>query len=113
GDQSSRIYHYACTDDGVLAGPEDSARNQLQDKTVASENDGMSRIVAARTAGNVVKGSRHVIDDFPFALVTPLRAHYNDRFHSRSTSLSFTGIWAALCLARTRPRLSCGRSGEI
>src|SRR5580704_13605159 len=113
GYQSSRIYHDSRTDDGVLAGPKDSARNQLQDKTVAIENDGMSRIVAARTAGNVIKRSRHVIDDLPLALVTPLRAHYDDRFHSRSSSLSLAGIWAALCLARTDRALSCGSFGEI
>jgi hypothetical protein len=92
GYQSSRIDYDAGADDGVLAGAQDSTGNQLQDKTVAIVNDGMSRIVAAGTTGNIVEGSRHVIDDFSFALISPLRAHYNDRFHFRSTSLSLTGI---------------------
>ena len=82
GHQGRRIDHHARTNDRLLAGTQDSARDQLQDEAIAIVDDGVACIVAAGAARNVVKGSRHVIDDFAFAFIAPLRAHHDDRFHS-------------------------------
>src|SRR2546428_4712902 len=82
GDHGRRIDHHARANDGVFAGTKDSAGDQLQDKAIAIVDDGVARVVAAGAARNVVKGSRHVVDDFAFAFIAPLRADHYDRFHS-------------------------------
>ncbi len=88
GHQSRGIDHHARPNDRMLAGAQDAAGNQLQDKTAAVENDGVAGIVAAGAARDVIEGSRHVIDDFALAFISPLRAHHYDRFHPRCRSLS-------------------------
>ena len=88
GHQRRGIDHHARADHRVLAGTQDAARNQLQDKAAAVENDGVAGVVAAGAARDVVEGGRHVVDDLAFAFVAPLRAHHYDGFHPRCRSLS-------------------------
>ena len=92
-DQGGGIDHHTRADDGVLAGPQDAAGDQLQDEAVAIVDDGMTGVVAAGATRNVVKRSRHVIDDFAFAFIAPLSAHDYDGFHSRQ--IPFRAVAAA------------------
>src|ERR1700740_3043864 len=96
--QRRGVDDHARADHGVLSRTQDAAGNQLQDKAITIENDGMARVVAAGATRDVVKGSRHVIDDFAFAFIAPLRAHHDNRFHSRSIPFrALAVIQAALC----------------
>jgi hypothetical protein len=42
----------------------------------------VSRVVAAGHPRDVIERTRQVIDDLPFAFVSPLRTNHYDRFHA-------------------------------
>ena len=74
GEQRGRIDDQAVADDGLLAGPQDAARDQLEDELLFADEDGVAGIVAALIARDDVEPFGEEIDDLPLALVSPLGA---------------------------------------
>src|SRR5579863_1333889 len=65
----------------MLARPQDSARDQLQDETAAVEDYGVAGVVASRASRDVIEGCGEIVDDLALPFVAPLRSHHNDRLH--------------------------------
>src|SRR5580692_5225392 len=72
--KSQRIDDHAIADHARALRPQYSPRNQLQNKFLAIDDDGMSGIVSAGVARHHRKSPREYIDNLPLALVAPLRA---------------------------------------
>src|SRR5205823_3306612 len=73
--------HDAIADDGLNSGPEYPAWNQLEYELLLADEYRVSRVVPALVARDEVEFLGEQVDHLPFALVTPLRAQYNDVFH--------------------------------
>src|SRR5205814_5458116 len=73
-------------DDRVLLWPQNAARDELQDVLIFANDDSVAGVVAACNPDDVVKRPGKIIDNFAFALVTPLRADHHHRFHPLSLS---------------------------
>src|SRR5438105_9533149 len=71
----NRIQNNAITDDTAAAFAQHAARNQLQDKSLTVDDDGVASVVPACIACYHGELLRQHINDFAFALVAPLRAH--------------------------------------
>src|ERR1019366_6704044 len=69
------------TNDGVLAGAQNSARDELQDEPVPVENDRMPRVVSARAPRDVIERTRKVVHNLALAFIAPLRTYDNNRLH--------------------------------
>ena len=82
GDERGGIDDYASADDGVLLGAQNAARDELENVTVFADDDGVTGVVAAGDAHDVVERACEIVDNFAFAFVAPLRADHDDRFHS-------------------------------
>src|SRR5690242_3493837 len=78
GNQRCRIDTYACADHRLLPGPQDSAGNQLQNKPIFSNDDRMTRVMAAGAARDAVKRTSKIVNNLTLALVSPLRADDHD-----------------------------------
>ena len=50
--QRRGIDHHAIADDGLDAGPQNAARNQLENELLGADEDGVSGVVAALVAGH-------------------------------------------------------------
>ena len=72
--QRRRIDHQAVADDGLLAGPQNAARNQLQDELALADEHGVAGVVPALVAGHDIEAFGEKVDDLALALVAPLGA---------------------------------------
>ena len=68
------IENHAVADHAAAARPQHAARNQLQNKLLAVDDDGVAGIVAAGIAGHDGEVLRQNVDDLSFAFVAPLGA---------------------------------------
>src|SRR5882762_9418106 len=82
GDEGCGVYYDAGADDCLLFGAQDATGDELQDETIFADDYGVTSVVAAGDARDIVESSGEIIDDFAFALVAPLRADHHDRFHA-------------------------------
>ena len=80
-EQAREIYHHAVADDGLDAGAQDAAGDQLQNKLLFPDKDGVAGVVAALIARHDVEALGKQVDHFAFAFVAPLRAENNDILH--------------------------------
>src|SRR5580693_10531042 len=87
-DERRGINYGAGPDYGFLFRPKYAAGNQLEDVAMAVEDDGVPRIVAARVPGDVVKRRSHIVYDFAFSFIAPLRADYHYCLSRRLIHLS-------------------------
>jgi hypothetical protein len=80
-DERRGIDDYSGTDDGVTAGAQDSARDELQNVAIGSNDDGVAGVMASGYARDIFKGASKVVNYFAFAFIAPLRAYHHDRVH--------------------------------
>jgi hypothetical protein len=78
GNEGRGIDYDTGADDGVLFRAQDSAGNELQHEAIFADDDGVTGIVPAGDASDVIESAGEIVDDFAFAFVTPLRADYDD-----------------------------------
>ena len=74
GEQRRRVDHQAVADHGLLPGPQNAARNQLEDELLLADEDRVARVVSALIARDDIEPFGEEIDDLSFALVAPLGA---------------------------------------
>ena len=67
-----RVEHDAVADDAFAAGAEDAAGDELQDKLLAVDDDGVAGVVAAGVAGDDVELFAEDVDDLALAFIAPL-----------------------------------------
>ena len=72
-----------------LPGPQNAARNQLQDELLVADEDGVAGVVAALVARHDVEAFGEEIDDLPLALVAPLGAQDDYVSHFDQTYLFY------------------------
>ena len=77
-DERDRVHDGAAADDALLAGPEDSRRDQLENEAPVAEHDGVPGIRTARVARDDVHAGSDQVDDLPLPLVAPLGPHDHD-----------------------------------
>src|ERR1700676_552681 len=80
-DESGGIDDYAGTDDGVTAGAQNSAGDELQNVAIGADDDGVAGVVPSGYARDIFKGAGEIVNDFAFAFIAPLRAYHHDRVH--------------------------------
>jgi hypothetical protein len=78
GNEGGGINNDARADYSLLLGAQDSAGYELQDEAIFADDDGVTGIVPAGDASDVIESAGEIVDDFAFAFVTPLRADYDD-----------------------------------
>src|ERR1700693_5077835 len=66
---------------GVTAGAQNSARDELQNVAIGADDDGMACIVASGYARDIFERASQVVNYFTFSFVAPLRAYHHDRRH--------------------------------
>jgi hypothetical protein len=74
GDEGERVDHHAVGHHASFAGPEDAAGDEVENEFPLAVHDGVAGVVAALGAHDGIGSVGQVIDDFPFAFVTPLGA---------------------------------------
>jgi hypothetical protein len=62
----------------LLLGAQDSTGDELQDKAIFADDNGVAGIVPASHASDVIESAGEIVNDFAFAFVTPLRTDYYD-----------------------------------
>ena len=72
GQQRRRIEHQPVADHGLLAGPQNAARNQLQDELPVADENRVAGIVPALITRHDIEALGEQIDDLPLAFVSPL-----------------------------------------
>ena len=87
--QRRRVDHQAVADDGLLPGPQNAARNQLQDELLFADENRVAGVVSALIARDDIEAFGEEIDDFAFALVAPLRAEDDYVSHFDQTYLVY------------------------
>ena len=70
--ESHRVKHDTIADHSLALRPEDTTGDELQDELATADDDGVPGIVAAGVARNHIEAFRQNVNDFAFALVTPL-----------------------------------------
>src|SRR5258708_6135389 len=98
--ESQRIEHHPVANHGATASAQHSARNQLENKFLALDNDGMAGVVSSGVTGNNGKVLGKDVNDFAFAFIAPLGTHNHGGlcvFHLLAHSI-----------ARSCPSLSLG-----
>ena len=73
-EQGRGVDDDAITDDALAAGAENAARDEVQDKFSAVDDDGVAGVVAASVAGDDLVALGQDIDDLAFAFIAPLGA---------------------------------------
>ena len=81
-EQSDRIHDRAIADNASLSRMQRAGRYQSKYELLSVDHQGMRGIVAALKADDYVRVGGEQIDDFTFALVTPLRPNNRYGFHS-------------------------------
>src|SRR5580704_6423253 len=87
----------------MLAGTQNSARDQLEDETVSVEDDGMAGVVASRASRNVIERRGKIVHHLALAFITPLCAHYHDRLHRKLLLLEFAFPFQETKRVKTMP----------
>src|ERR1700723_2068041 len=99
-DQQGRgIHHGSRADDRLLARPQNSAGDQLQDVFMIIKNNGVAGVMSARVAGRIVERLGEVIHYLTLAFIAPLRPNHDNRF----------GPWL-FCQVSTPPGPISGRT---
>src|SRR5579871_2459370 len=80
-DQRGRIDDNAVSDDGLNAGPQNAAGNELENEFLIADKDRMAGIVATLVTRDDGEFFGEKVHDLAFALVAPLRAEHNDVSH--------------------------------
>ena len=106
GDERRRIDHGAGTNHSSFLGPQNAAGNQLQDVTMAVEDDGVPGVVAAGITRDVIKRGGHIVDDLAFSFVAPLRANYDHCLRRRLVHFEAILPASRTFSGRTIPRQS-------
>ena len=70
---AAKVDHHAFADDGLDSGPQDSARNQLQNELFFPDENRVAGVMAALITRHDVEAFGKQIDHFAFAFVAPLR----------------------------------------
>ena len=86
GQKSQRVEHDPVADHRPAVGTQYPAGNQLKNKLLSPDDDGMPGVVAARIARHHRKPVRKNIDDLAFSLVAPLGAHQHCSLGSHERS---------------------------
>src|ERR1700730_497432 len=81
-DEGGGIDDHSSADDGVTAGAQNAARDQLKDVAIFADDDGVSGVVSSGYASDVVERAGEIVDDFAFSFIAPLRTYHDDRIHS-------------------------------
>src|SRR5262245_31693870 len=76
-----RVDHHPVAHDAQDPGMQDPGGDQVEHQALASEDDGVARVVAAVVARDDLDARGQVVDDLPLPLVTPLRARNDDVRH--------------------------------
>ena len=84
GHERRGIDDHARADDRVLVRAQDAAGDELKHIAILANDDRVASIVAAGNAHNIIKRPSQIIDNLALALVAPLRADHNDRFHAEN-----------------------------
>ena len=92
------IYDYARSDYRVPLRPQNSARNELQDKAFFSYDDRVPCVVASGNTSDIVKGAGQVVNDLAFALIAPLRANHHHGFHAGPFPIHTSAPYRSLLL---------------
>ena len=79
--QGLRIQHQAVSDDPLLAGANDPAWNQCEDKALFADIDSVAGVVAALGTCDDVEAIGDEVDDLAFSLVSPLRTQNDNIGH--------------------------------
>ena len=75
------VDHDAVADDGDAAGGEDAGGEQVQGVLLVADDDGVTGVVAALVADDVVDRTAEQVGRLALALVAPLGADQHDRGH--------------------------------
>ena len=92
GYQSAGVNDHASPYHRVLLGAQNAAGDKLQHVLVLADDDGVTGVVSASDARDIVERAGQVIHHLALAFVTPLRSYDYHRFHSDAP------------VDRTRPR---------
>src|ERR1051325_2862678 len=84
-DETDRIDDDSIADDAFLALAQNAGRNQVQDVFLLAQENRVAGVVAALSADYNVRVFRQHVDDFAFALVTPLGADQDSIRHRISS----------------------------
>src|SRR5205823_733358 len=85
-DERNWIDNDAVANDANFAAAQYAGRNQMQNVSLTTMNDGVTGVVAALTANDHVRFGRQDVDDFAFSFVAPLCANQNCVCHFSSKS---------------------------
>ena len=80
--EGKRIQHDTIADHAAASLAQDAAGNQLQNKLLALDGDGVAGIVAARIARYDLEALGENVNDLTFSLIAPLCADNNRRLSS-------------------------------
>jgi hypothetical protein len=95
-EEGNGIQNHSVSDDGLTAGPQYAARDQLQDKTLLVNGHRMTGVVAARVSGYDGEIVREYVDNLAFAFVTPLRAYHYCRVQPGQNAFPSNGTLSPL-----------------
>ncbi len=85
-----RINHHAVANDRLHAGPQNTARDQLQNELLRTNKYRVAGIMPALVTRHRVELLREQIDNLALALIAPLCAQHNQITHSRNRLKSKT-----------------------
>jgi hypothetical protein len=76
-EEGNRVEDHSIADYATTSGAQHAAGDQLQDELLSRDSDGMPGIVPPGIARDYAEILRKNVDNFAFALVTPLGADYD------------------------------------
>ncbi len=103
-EEGDGIEDDAVADDAFAAGAENAAGDELEDKFLAADDDGVSGVVAACVTRDGVETLTEHINDLPFAFVAPLGSEHDRCFRSHCLS--------SLVKAASNPPNTAGQTGK-
>ncbi len=113
-EQRGQVDHHAVADDGLHAGAQDAARDQLEDELFFADVNGVAGIMPSLVARDDVETLGQKIDYFPFTLITPLRTKNDYITHFSKgrpgTIVAVDSRPAAPFHCESPARGACGRS---
>ena len=86
--EGDRVDDDSVADDADALGAQDAARDELKNKFLAVDDDGVSGVMAAGVTRDYGESFGEYVDNFPFALVAPLGSH-DDRSSASVASAQF------------------------
>src|SRR5258708_9549248 len=74
--ESQRIEHHPVANHGATASAQHSARNHLENKFLALDNDGMAGVVYSGVTANNAKVLGNDVNEFAFDFIHPIDPHH-------------------------------------